>query len=104
MIFLQSVGQVFMEKTVSLTAMKTVTCLDVTDSQGTVTEGVNLDGRTQLVIKVSEWACFLLIIIFSLRMQYVLYLEKHIKNYIWFYNLCYFFYSLIQVSIGGKWF
>ena len=55
MIFLQSVRQVFMEKTVSLTAVKTVTCLvDVTDSQGSVTEGAKLDGRSQLVKKVSE--------------------------------------------------
>ena len=42
-----------MEKTVSLTAVKTVTWPgDVTDSQGSVKEGVNMDGPEPLVIRV----------------------------------------------------
>ena len=89
MIFLQSVGKVFMEKTVSLTAMKIVTWPGaVTDLQGSVTEGVKLDGRNQLVIKVSEWAWFLFINFFS-YFQFYLYLEMHTKQIMQVFRLSY---------------
>lgn len=52
-----------MEETVFISAVRTVTWPGVvTGSQGSVTEGVKLDGRNKPVIKVREESCPLLII------------------------------------------
>ena len=65
-----------MAKAVSLAAVRTVMWpVDVTGSQGSVKEGVKLDGRNQPVIQVREEACawWLKLLI---KMQYFLYMQK----------------------------